>query len=206
MIGFYIVVFIFLSVPLLLGRIIGTWASRQFPGGRDNATGAMVLLGCCVIAMFCYYGVDAAIASRHKQELQLQVQNWQSTEAVVKSYNVVSEGGGRGSTVWWTPVWTYTYEVNNVSYSARSNSINGAYVAKGYDSKVLAEEGGALRPNGSGVVAYYNPNNPEESVLDRRLDKPSPDFGLSLLMFLLAAPCVFLTSMAYAIWRRQSDR
>ncbi|MGF7190198.1 hypothetical protein JOE11_003245 [Robbsia andropogonis] len=127
-----------------------------------------------------------------------------SVTATIEAHRVDSFSV-RGRATSWRPVWLYSYDVDGVRYRVESDTLRGGYSASSYTSKDIAEENAETRPVGSKVLAYYNPQNPKQSVLDRRYDGPHFDFGLSLLMFIIAAPCLFLTSMACVLWSRLSS-
>ncbi|WP_081765237.1 DUF3592 domain-containing protein [Robbsia andropogonis] len=205
MLGFYIIVLFILTVPSLTGWLVGAWAGRSYPGGKRNGfAAAFVILGCCCSAFFCYLGVDAVSESRARLALQTQERSWPSVTATIEAHRVDSFSV-RGRATSWRPVWLYSYDVDGVRYRVDSDTLRGGYSASSYTSKDIAEENAETRPVGSKVLAYYNPQNPKQSVLDRRYDGPHFDFGLSLLMFIIAAPCLFLTSMACVLWSRLSS-
>ncbi|WP_347558121.1 DUF3592 domain-containing protein [Robbsia sp. KACC 23696] len=205
MLGLCIIVFFLITIPLFLGRIAGVWARRYSPDKRDSGTAALIIAGCCVTAMFLYYGVDSAILGQNKRKLQIEQQHWPSTQATITAHRIRTVTSRNRSVVSWLPVWTYSYQVERVQYSAESEIIKPGGPAQSYTSKEDAARNAALTPEGSRVTVYYDPKRPETSFLNRPSDEEGSALGLSLLMFLLAAPCIFLTSMAQGIWSRKKD-
>lgn len=107
--------------------------------------------------------------------------SWPSIEAVIISSETEwhSPKGGKI----WAPVWKFSYSVNGKSYVEQSNSLQHGYNAHWYDTEALAFQAGLVRAHATIVTAYYDPNSPERSVLDRATWNAEDWYILSLSIF-----------------------
>jgi hypothetical protein len=125
-----------------------------------------------------------------------EASRWPSTEGTVESSEVKSEiretredNRTRRRREYFAEV-VYQFEVDGRSY--RGQRLRFASVVS--DSPAAAERDVAAHPVGSSVRVYYDPAQPEESVLDRSFATSSfllPSFGLVLLVFGLTLGYLF---------------
>lgn len=134
------------------------------------------------------------------RHFEISEQTWPSTNATVVSSSVVSIFNKNGNMAW-TPSWTYSYTIDGRSYSAKNVSMAGAYDAHWYSQKELAEHATSSRPDGSTVVAYYDPSNPQKSVLDRRTPGGTKGILASLASVVLGLDGLIIFAL-FSAWRK----
>jgi len=144
----------------------------------------LLLTGIMAVFLFIagcmgYLGIKTFLLERAQQ-------TWPTVDATIVAAETQSSTS-EDKQVSWSSVWSYSYTVNGKPYRAQSNGIPGGFDAHWYDSKQEALNNGLSRPVGSAVHAYYDPANPQLSVLDRRTPRGTDwaPFGLSILVVLL---------------------
>ncbi|WP_420823444.1 DUF3592 domain-containing protein [Trinickia diaoshuihuensis] len=115
------------------------------------------------------------------------------TEATITSINTISKPLKDGNRLW-APSWTYTYIVDGKSYSAQSTHIAYGFDVNWYQYERVAERDGLSRPVGSAVHAFYDPNNPSRSVLDRATFGLGDAIHLTPFVLVLAKTVDFIHS------------
>jgi hypothetical protein len=148
------------------------------PVTRLLLTGIMLVF-LLIAGCMGYLGLKTFLLERAQQA-------WPTVEATIVSAQTQSSTS-EDKQVSWSPVWSYSYTVDGKPYRAQSTDIPGGFDAHWYDSRREALNNGLSRPVGSAVSAYYDPANPQRSVLDRRTPRSTDwaPFGLSILMVLL---------------------
>lgn len=127
-------------------------------------------------------------------------QTWPSANATIVSGSAVSNFNRHGNKIW-TPSWTYSYTIDGRSYSANNASMPGAYDAHWYLQEELADRAISARPNGSTVVTYYDPGQPQESVLDRRTPDGTKGSLVGLASGVLGFDGLILLAL-FRAWRK----
>jgi hypothetical protein len=110
-------------------------------------------------------------------------QNWKSTDGTIATAYVRRAVSRRPS---WETGWSYSYSVNGQKYEAESTALNHAYLVYVFPSRQRAEGKEYSRPAGSFVTVYYDPADPQHSVLDFPLDS-SEMWPIELVMLGLSA-------------------
>lgn len=125
--------------------------------------------------------------------------NWASTDGTIETA-YVHEAMGRH--VNWETGWTYWYSVNGRRYEAESTALSNAYFVHMFGSESQAEGDEYTRPVGSTVSVYYDPVEPQRSVLD--LAKYS---SLDWLTLSIAAMCMAIAIFgAFALLKVRRNR
>lgn len=125
---------------------------------------ALILLG--------YYFVQEAIES----------ENWPATKGTVLEVKVTRRTSSQqNNKVEYYYSATYGYKVEGQSYTGSRYSLgSGSRSDRMFNSRPEAERAGkAAFPIGSNVVVYYNPDNPDSTVL-----KPGANWGTYVPIFL----------------------
>lgn len=123
-------------------------------------------LGSCITALFTggiFLLIGAGLAYWGWNILQTAKASasWPTAEGIVTesevSHSTDSEGGDS-----YSPEVTYRYQVGNLFYE--NNTIK--FGENAYSSRRRAEQIAATYPVGRGVTVYYNPDQPDRSVLE----------------------------------------
>jgi len=91
--------------------------------------------------------------------------DWKETEGVILSSRLARDSYAGDQHLFWSPVVTYTYEVNGTPYTSKRISLTG--------SGVKNSAGGAARQAihefavGKRVLVWYDPDNPSRAALYR---------------------------------------
>lgn len=123
-------------------------------------------IGCCLGAVALLWGAERLIYDmvRDNQLRQAEL-TWPTVQAtIVRSEIVWSEG----DPVNWSPVWQYDYTVNHERYIVQSTDLTGGFSQTWFKTREQAEDAADGRPIGEHVMAYYDPDDPSQSVLDRQ--------------------------------------
>lgn len=136
-------------------------------GGGSYKVGRLLsfLLIASSVTMF-FFGIRLVYVVAHSAYLARIEQTWPSTEATILKAEVRSTAQKNGLLIW-APVWTYVYSVGGRRFVAASTAIAGGYSINWYRSENLAQEMAKSRPIGQSVITFYDPDNPQQSVLDR---------------------------------------
>ena len=116
-------------------------------------------------------------------------QGWPSTQGQIvdarvdRSMHTDSDGDTDYS---YTPRVEYTYEYGGVNY--RNNKVAFG-LAQGYNSQAKAQEVISRYPVGSEVPVYYDPSNPEDSVLERKAGSFTTTLVIGII-FIIIGVCV----------------
>ena len=92
--------------------------------------------------------------------------NWIPTTAQIVSGNIFARRGSKSTT--YVLDIKYVYKVLEQSYE--NNQFSFGSEGTGYDTQKKAEGILAKYPVGSQVTIYYEPNNPQQAVLERKYD------------------------------------
>ncbi|WP_459619428.1 DUF3592 domain-containing protein [Burkholderia sp. 3C] len=112
------------------------------------------------------YGIAYVYSAVHSWCLTRSELSWATTDATVESWTIDIGNGARATTTW-SPEWRYTYKVAGHLYSTQSHAVADGFEAS-RGTKEDAVRDATARPIGSSVRVYYDPANPQRSVLDRR--------------------------------------
>ncbi|WP_233853531.1 DUF3592 domain-containing protein [Paraburkholderia sp. HD33-4] len=108
--------------------------------------------------------------------------NWASTDGIIETAYVRR---AMSRHVNWETGWTYSYSVDGRKYEAESTALSNAYFVHMFGSETQAEGDEYTRPVRSAVTVYYDPVEPQRSVLDLATDS-----SLEWLTLSLAAMCM----------------
>jgi hypothetical protein len=142
---------------------------------RIDATTKKRIAGLLAIACFAgippYTMIRTAVYSHTEQA-------WASTKGLIQTIRVESTSWKDHTN--WYPVWTYTYVVDGMLYRAGSTDLKAHYRVTVFPS---ADAAAKLRPVGTEVAVFYDPNHPQHSVLDRS-EMSDMDWEVTLLTLL----------------------
>jgi hypothetical protein len=129
-----------------------------------------------IFAYFSITGIWQGLKIKHFERAEL---SWQEVSARIDASDI-RHSYSRRTGDRWSAFWTYSYVIEGQRYEVSSVNIDGAYNANWYAQRNDAEEDGAKRQVGSRVVAYYDPDDPKRSVLDRRTPDDADTFAMVL--------------------------
>ena len=137
----------------------------------ENALAAIVIisLGACLGLLFVGGGVFMIYLGRQSQKKADASQNWPSVNGTIqdvkaaKNYHSGADDDINVDT--YSPKLRYSYTVEGAGYS--SDRIAFGY-GKTFNSESAALASLQKYSRGSVVTVYYNPENPNEAVLERR--------------------------------------
>jgi len=129
-----------------------------------------------VTAVGVYITISAFI-SRSKANAS---QNWSGTQGTVRESNVQvkeSYDSDDGTTTTYSPHVRYAYTVNRQAYES-----GRIHFGSGKTTRRAAEEAINRYPAGSTVMVYYDPQNPQQAVLERRSGSGWLQFAIGIVM------------------------
>jgi hypothetical protein len=142
------------------------------------------LCGGFFIFAFFLGGIAAIFFGIRNRKKATESLNWPETKgtvtesAVKKDYDTDAEGF---TTTTYVPEINYQYEVNNVTFTNQRISFGGT---TSYSSQKKAEQALSQYPLNATVPVFYNPDNPDDSVLVK---------GTKGTMLLIILGAVFVT-------------
>ncbi len=185
-IGTVLVVFIGVVCIAIAYRRQNVTTSSQAGANAKNRNLGIILLGSMLIFLILMAGWFGYMAST-VQRWERAERTWSTTEGVVESWAIRSSTDRRSGRVTWSPYWTYSFTVNGQRFGSTSIEIPSGYNAHWYASSAAAEADAMSRLVGSTVQVYYDPEHPQQSVLDRRTSNPADWVVWGLCVFLLGA-------------------
>jgi hypothetical protein len=157
---------------------------NDLPSSERRVTAQPVSKGILVLQMLVILagGVWLAYGVFDGWRWQNVERNWASADGtIVTAYD--HEAMGRH--VNWETGWIYSYSVNGRTYEAKSTALSDAYFVHVFASESQAIGDENSRPAGSIVSVYYDPVEPQRSVLD-----PATDSSLDWLLLSVSGICI----------------
>jgi hypothetical protein len=168
----------------------------------ENALAAVVIisLGACLGVLFVGGGVIMISLGRRNQKKADASQNWPSVNGTVQDVKAVknyhSSADDELDVDTFSPKVRYSYTVGATEYSSER-------IAFGY-GKTFNSESAALASiqkysQGSLVTVYYNPENPDEAVLERKNERQIWGVvgGILLIVLGLCSACSMILTGAF---------
>ena len=141
-----------------------TWFSILIGGGSVLiAIGATVVAGLCTIVPFALIGWYIYAQYKKRNAVIQAAQAWRTTTGRVVLSRVEVHGGETTSVV---PVVQYAYDVNGRTY--QSSQIRAGDSIMRISTSENAYATVDRYPTGAIVQIYYNPDNPQDSALERQ--------------------------------------
>ena len=168
----------------------------------ENALAAIVIisLGACLGLLFMGGGVFLILLGRKNQMKADASQGWPSTGGTViesgSNRNFSSGADGDSDIITYSPRLKYSYTVGSVEYA--SDKIAFGY-GKSYSSEMAALSAIQKYPMGSLVAVYYNPENPNEAILERKNERQVWGLvgGILLIVLGLCSSCSMILAGAF---------
>ena len=115
------------------------------------------------IIFFVIFGIFLYRRNQQGQAAKQAAQSWSSTIGAVLMSSVQSRRSGNSTSIY--PVVVYQYSVNGQSYQSQTIKAGEQF----FNVRVIgqAEETVRRYPIGAQVMVYYNPENPQQSALER---------------------------------------
>lgn len=173
---------------------------------RPKKPNMLVMVYLLAISIFvAYSGGQLFNVVIHSRQLAQDEQRWLTTDATIVGSSLRSSQRKNGDQTW-SPVWAYTYYVGGKMYQSQSMDLSGGFSAQWYRSRDEATLDAKTRADGSLVAAYYDPENPARSVLDRRTIDGTAGSGvlLTLSVVLMMFP-VGALALLYAAWKKRKQ-
>lgn len=154
----------------------------------DNTMAAIVLvsLGACLALLFVGGGAFMINLGRRNQKKADASQNWPSTRGTiietgtVKNYHSGADNDLDVTT--YSPRLKYSYKVGDSQFS--SDKIAFGY-GKSFNSEMAAIYSIQKYSQGRMVTVYYNPDNPNEAVLERKNERQVWGLVAGMLLIVL---------------------
>lgn len=141
-----------------------TWFTILIGGGSVViAIGATLVGLLCTIVPFALIGWYIYTQAKKRDAVRLSAQSWRSTTGRVLLSRVEVHGGETTSVV---PVVQYAYDVNGRTYQSSQIRAGDSVmrITGSQDAYATVDR----YPTGAIVPIYYNPDNPQESALERQ--------------------------------------
>ncbi len=147
----------------------------------------IVIVGLLVFALLLLNAIFLAVIFFMRRKMR-QVSEWPYTQGTVTESRLESRSSEDGSTDY--PVVRYTYQLIGRAYQG-SRIATGPVVGGSGARKVIERY-----PAGAAVRVYYNPQNPEEAVLEQKAP------AMTLMWVILAVfDCALLGAiLVVAVW------
>ena len=168
----------------------------------ENALAAIVIisLGACLGLLFVGGGVFMIYLGRQSQKKADASQNWPSVNGTIqdvkaaKNYHTGADDDINVET--YSPKLRYSYSVGGTEYS--SDKIAFGY-GKTFNSELAALASIQKYSQGSMVTVYYNPENPNEAVLERKNERQIWGLvgGILLIVLGLCSSCSMILTGAF---------
>lgn len=168
----------------------------------ENALAAIVIIsfGACLGLLFVGGGVFMIYLGRQSQKKADASQNWPSVNGTIqdvkaaKNYHAGADDDINVDT--YSPKLRYSYSVGGTGYS--SDRIAFGY-GKTFNSESAALASIQKYSQGSLVTVYYNPENPNEAVLERRNERKVWGLvgGILLIVLGLCSSCSMILTGAF---------
>ena len=135
-----------------------------------NLTAIMIAVaaGGCFVTIFAGVGIFALVKYFQDKKKSEESQSWSATsgrvtQAYIRESQTRDDEGFLTTTYY--PEVRYTYEVMGVEYTGHQISFGGGVGG----NRGKADETLTQYPVGKNVTVYYDPNSPEEAVIERRM-------------------------------------
>ena len=128
-----------------------------------------IMIGVLFVLIFGIIGVAMLIKSFQDKKKADESQNWSSTEGKITESYIRRDMGVNGDGIMqilYYPEVRYEYEFMGIEYTGQQISF-GANTGYSYQKKTQAIL--SKYPLGANITVYYNPNAPEDAVLERRV-------------------------------------
>jgi hypothetical protein len=120
-----------------------------------------------IIASLGFFGALLLILGLYSTIMDTSASNWPVTEGTITSSQVVSWGSGGHDPIDYRPSITYQYHVGGKTYNGSQISSGATfYGGVNVDEYEQANAIVSNYPVGSMVQVHYNPNNPNNAVLE----------------------------------------
>lgn len=161
----------------------------------------MNFLGGTVIAFICGglfvlvlggLGVYLIIHSQRSKQKAAKSQTWPRVKGVITETRISSQE--HNETLRYTPVVVYTYEVGDKIYESRQITFGSGVE---FGSRQKAAEYLADYPVDGEVSVYYNPEKPDEAVLQQVATKTTVGLiiGIVLVVITICITCLMTTGI-----------
>ena len=129
---------------------------------------ASVVFGLTLIFTLGSFGLALIDLGRLTQKNSEAVKAWPREDAKIVSAGIYESVPGKTGPRWWAATWSYTYVFQGKTWMSHSTSAPLSYQLNPKSSSADAKKDAERRPSGSTVIAFVNPLNPGESVLDQK--------------------------------------
>ena len=155
-----------------------------------------IAAGTCFVLIFGIIGVVILVKYFRDKKKTDESQSWSSASGkITESYMRREASMESGSTIYYPEV-QYDYEFLGTKYTGDRISFGGS---SGNSNRKKSEETLAKYPIGQNVTIYYNPNNPEDAVLERKMGTGGTVFLIIGILFTFIALCTLCISGVIAV-------
>lgn len=151
------------------------------------------LLGAsCIIVLFFFAGMYMFYQYFQEKEAAEESARWSTTQGEITKSDLRREASIESTNSLYYPDVEYKYEFLDTEYIGQRISFGGE---TGYSMRSKTEEILEKYPVGQSMTVYYDPNEPEEAVLERNMGTGGKLFmwlGLAFVIFSLCFLCVMV--------------
>lgn len=139
-----------------------------------------------VFVLLFVIGITSIISGIKNKRKASQSQNWQRAKGIItnafvqESRSVDDEGD---TTYTYTPSVEYQYQVGPYTYTSTRIAFGSN---KSYNNRRNASKALEMFPIRSGVIVYYNPNDPNEATLQRTAKGVLGGFLVGILLLIIS--------------------
>lgn len=153
-------------------------------------------IGGFIIFIFGFIGaVMVFLYFRHKKEAE-ESQNWASTLGTITKTYMRQEVSYETSNTIYYPTIEYEYEYRGTTYTGSRINFGGS---SGNSNYRKSEEILAQYPINKTITVYYDPNNPEEAVLEQKMGTGGKVMLIVGILFAFIALCAACVGSVLAI-------
>jgi Protein of unknown function (DUF3592) len=146
-----------------------------------NVKNKLIIIPVILLYLFSLIALVVGGAFFFNQAARERMLAWPQADAKIISGEVKQKS--LSNRIYWMPVWKYSYSVGATSYAQESDSLVGRFRGSWWEDKAAALRELDRRPINAKESVYYNPAEPDLSVLDPL--SPNPHWVKLTLLFLL---------------------
>ena len=158
-------------------------------------TWTVYICGGLIVLVFGGLGLYLIIHAQRSKRKAMQSHSWPVTKGIITEANIKTKEDEEYGTTY-IPIVRYTYDVDGMGYEGKRIAF-GSDMAFGIRKKAV--EYLAAYPVDAEVSVYYNPEKPNEAVLQQVAQRTA--VGIVIGIILLVVSCCFMSLMATGIFR-----
>jgi len=159
--------------------------STRSPSFKFIFENRLFVINLSLLICMIFFSISIVDLAYSLKKTVLETATWPSVTATIVGQNIFEAASSRYRTPRWAATWSYTFAIADRNFQSHSRSVPLAAVFGFKFSEELARKDMDLHPIGSQITAYYNPLEPEQTVLTKKVYEPNKGYLLILIGSLL---------------------